>query len=162
MAIDDLGPKHQRISFQETTKMTNKRLVTFQSNRRIAWQLWGQISPTALRGLKELTSEYLLSIASGDLLLLDGRWYVTHSGLLGLARRNRCAGINVQPAPAFSDPSVQRWAFEATVYKSKTCKGFVGYGDADPSNVSSLVRGAREAAKSRFCVGGTWAWPCWE
>jgi len=122
--------------------MTNKRLVTFQSNRRIARQLWGQISPSALRGLKELSSEYLLSIASGDLLLLDGRWYVTHSGLLGLARRNRCAGINVKPAPAFSDPSVQRWAFEATVYKSKTCKGFVGYGDADPSNVSSLVRGA--------------------
>jgi len=28
------------------------------------------------------------------------------------------------------------------VYKSRSCKGFVGYGDADPSNVSSLVRGA--------------------
>ena len=119
-----------------------KRSVTFQCNRRIARQLWGHISPTALRGLKELTSEYLLSIASGDLLLLDGRWYVTHNGLLGLARRNRCAGINVRPVPTFSDPSVKRWAFEATVYKSKTCKGFVGYGDADPSNVSSLVRGA--------------------
>jgi hypothetical protein len=95
-----------------------------------------------LRGLKELTSEYLLSIASGDLLLLDGRWYVTHNGLLGLANRNRCAGINVRPVPAFSDPSAQRWAFEATVYKSRACRGFVGYGDADPSNVSSLVRGA--------------------
>jgi hypothetical protein len=119
-----------------------KRSVTFQCNRRIARQLWGHISPTALRGLKELTSEYLLSIASGDLLLLDGRWYVTHSGLLGLARRKRCAGINVRPVPTFSDPCVKRWAFEATVYKSKTCKGFDGYGDADPSNVSSLVRGA--------------------
>jgi hypothetical protein len=61
---------------------------------------------------------------------------------LGLARRKRCAGINVRPVPTFSDPSVKRWAFEATVYKSKTCKGFDGYGDADPSNVSSLVRGA--------------------
>jgi hypothetical protein len=119
-----------------------KKTVTFQCNRRIARQLWGNISPTALQALKALTSEHLLSIASGDLLLLDGRWYVTHSGLLGLARRNRCAGINVRPAPTFSDPSVQRWAFEATVYKSKTCKGFVGYGDADPTNVSSLVRGA--------------------
>jgi hypothetical protein len=28
------------------------------------------------------------------------------------------------------------------VYKSRTCKGFVGYGDADPSNVSFLVHGA--------------------
>jgi len=35
-----------------------------------------------------------------------------------------------------------RWAFKAVVYKSRTCKGFVGYGDADPSNVSALVRGA--------------------
>jgi len=119
-----------------------KRLVTFRSNKRMARQLWGHISPTALHGLKELTSEYLLSIASGDLLLLYGRWYVTHNGLLGLARRNRCVGINVRPVPDFSDPAVHRWAFEATVYKSKTCKGFVGYGDADPSNVSALVRGA--------------------
>jgi hypothetical protein len=32
--------------------------------------------------------------------------------------------------------------FRATVYKSLTSKGFVGYGDADPTNVSSMVRGA--------------------
>jgi hypothetical protein len=39
-------------------------------------------------------------------------------------------------------PTAQRWAFEATVFKSRTCRGFVGYGDADPSNVSFLVHGA--------------------
>jgi hypothetical protein len=42
----------------------------------------------------------------------------------------------------FSDPAASRWAFKATVYKSRTCRGFVGYGDADPSNVSPLVHGA--------------------
>src|SRR5579859_7401455 len=115
-------------------------LVTFKSNRKIARHLWGQISLAVLSGLRELTSQYLLSVAAGDLLLLDGRWYVTHSGLLGLARRNRCAGIKVQPFQSFCEPSAHRWAFEATVYKSKTCRGFVGFGDADPSNVSSLVR----------------------
>ena len=31
---------------------------------------------------------------------------------------------------------------KATVYPSKDSAGFVGYGDADPSNVSALVRGA--------------------
>src|SRR5439155_7993198 len=36
----------------------------------------------------------------------------------------------------------KRWAFKATVYRSAKCKGFVGYGDADPSNVSAVVRGA--------------------
>jgi hypothetical protein len=35
-----------------------------------------------------------------------------------------------------------RWVFKATVYKSPRSRGFVGYGDADPSNVSPLVRGA--------------------
>src|ERR1700723_2876175 len=35
-----------------------------------------------------------------------------------------------------------RWVFKATVYKTSRSKGFVGYGDADPSNTSPLVRGA--------------------
>ena len=71
----------------------------------------GRISPAALRSLEELTTDYLLSIPSGDLLLLDGRWYVAHTGLLRLARRSRCAGINVRPVTTFSDPSSQRWKF---------------------------------------------------
>jgi hypothetical protein len=32
--------------------------------------------------------------------------------------------------------------FKATVYSTRQSKGFVGYGDADPSNTSPLVRGA--------------------
>ena len=40
------------------------------------------------------------------------------------------------------DPAANRWVFRATVYKSPRSRGFVGYGDADPSNVSPLVRGA--------------------
>ncbi|MGB9233317.1 MAG: hypothetical protein WCC04_02825 [Terriglobales bacterium] len=36
---------------------------------------------------------------------------------------------------------MSRWVFRATVHKSKSTS-FVGYGDADPSNVSPLVRGA--------------------
>jgi len=42
----------------------------------------------------------------------------------------------------FCDAAASRWAFKAIVYKSSACRGFVGYGDADPSNVSPLVRGA--------------------
>ena len=96
----------------------------------------------ALDVLRNYSEEFQLSVASGDLLFLDQGWYVTNSGLTRLARRNRCAGIHVQPVPGFSDPSASRWAFKATVYKSRNCKGFVGYGDADPSNVSPLVHGA--------------------
>jgi hypothetical protein len=119
-----------------------KKSATYKSNIRIARQLWHQISPASSSALRQLTFEHQLSIAAGDLLLLDGRWYVTHTGLLGVARRNRCSGMHVQPVQAFCDPQAQRWTFQATVYKSKICRGFVGYGDADPSNVSFLVHGA--------------------
>src|SRR4029077_5289453 len=105
--------------------------VTFESNRRLARRLWHTISPVASSALRKLTSEHQLSVALGDLLLLDGRWYVTHTGLLGVARRNRCAGMHIQPVQAFCDPQAQRWAFRATVYKSKLCRCFVGFGDAD-------------------------------
>jgi hypothetical protein len=44
-------------------------------------------------------------------------------------------------AESVSDPKEGRWVFKATVAKSET-ESFVGYGDADPSNVSFLVRGA--------------------
>ena len=110
-------------------------------NIRSARRRWG-VSSEQVNLLKALTEEFQLSVALGDLSLLDGKWYVTHSGLLRLARRNRCAGIQVHPMRQFSDPLSARWVFCATVYKSPGSKRFVGYGDADPSNVSSLVRGA--------------------
>jgi hypothetical protein len=43
---------------------------------------------------------------------------------------------------AFCEPANSRWTFKAAVYKSRGCFGFIGYGDADPSNVSPQVRGA--------------------
>ena len=114
-----------------------------RQNKRYAKLRWGHfLGRIALRALGNFTEQFQFSVANGDLLFLDSGWYVTHSGLTSLASRNRCAGIRVQPVQPFCDPSAQRWAFEATVYKSRACKGFVGYGDADPSNVSSLVRGA--------------------
>ena len=100
------------------------------------------LSSGAERALRDYSEQLSLSVERGDLLLIDGRWYVTHSGLLRIATRRRCCGINVTAIRRLCDPSSSRWAFKATVYKSPTCKGFVGHGDADPSNVSALVRGA--------------------
>jgi hypothetical protein len=101
-----------------------------------------QINALRFQTLRMLTRGYQFSVASGDLLLLENGWYVTHAGLLRLARRLRCVGMHVEPVIEFSDPTSARWAFKATVYKSSDCKGFVGYGDADPSNISALVHGA--------------------
>jgi hypothetical protein len=121
--------------------IVTKNLI--RQNKQYAKIRWGSmLGSIALRALLNLTEQFQFSIANGDLLFLDNGWYVTHSGLTSLARRNRCAGINVQPVQPFCDPAAQRWAFEATVYRSRTCKGFVGYGDANPSNVSALVHGA--------------------
>jgi hypothetical protein len=78
----------------------------------------------------------------GEIRLLNGAWYVTNSGLIRLANRRRCRGIGSRLIPEFSDRVACRWVFSATVYKSSRSKGFVGYGDADPSNTSPLVRGA--------------------
>jgi hypothetical protein len=119
-----------------------RNVVTFRSNAKLARQLWGEPSRVALRGLRELTARYSLSVAAGDLQFLDGRWYVTHSGLLQLATRRGCRGIKTILQDQFSDLTAARWVFKAVVYKSGLSRGFVGYGDADPSNVSPLVRGA--------------------
>ena len=115
----------------------------FRTNAKFARSRWKcDLNQIALKLLKVLTNQYQFSIAEGDLIWLDRGWYVTHTGLIRLASRNRCAGIHTKPVRDFCDPQTQRWSFEATVYKTKACRGFVGYGDADPSNVSSLVRGA--------------------
>ena len=82
--------------------MKNKT-VSFRSNARIARHLWGGLSGVASRTLKELTTRYCLSIAAGDLQLLDGRWYVTHSGLLQLASRRGCRGISTMLQDKLSD-----------------------------------------------------------
>jgi hypothetical protein len=126
--------------FKESDRMHSDKLKA--ANLKIAKALWpGQIKFLQQRSLEALTA-LGLSVTAGDLQLLNYHWYVTHTGLLRLARRNRCVGIDVRPALRFCDAAASRWAFKAIVYRSPRCKGFVGYGDADPSNVSALVRGA--------------------
>ena len=122
----------------------------FRRDVKLARSLWGELPPLSVLTLLETMRRHRLSVASGDLLLFDGRWYVTHSGLLKIAARNQCRGIRIQPVPEFCETSALRYAFRATVYTSPECKGFVGYGDADPSNVSPLVHGAEmRAAETR-------------
>jgi hypothetical protein len=119
-----------------------RKNAAVQASVRMARRIWNNLSHEALIRLTEIADEHKFSVTAGDLIYLDNGWYVTHTGLLGLARRSRCAGIQVQPVLAFCDASAQRWAFAATVYRSRTCRGFVGHGDANPSNVSPLMHGA--------------------
>ena len=118
----------------------DKSRAVLRSNVRVAKRIWGRLPAGAIDCLKELTHEHNLSVAAGEILMIDGRWYIAHAGLLRIARR--CSGIEVEAVREFCDPAASRYAFRATLYKSRACKGFVGYGDADPSNVSPLVHGA--------------------
>ena len=113
-----------------------------QADMRLARSTWGPLSRTARRRLAELLKRYAFSVVLGDIQYLDRRWYVTHAGLLRLASRYRCSGIRVSPVRGLCEPGSGRWVFKATVFRYSNSRGFVGYGDADPSNTSPLVRGA--------------------
>ena len=121
---------------------TSKGNAAFRLNARCAHAMWGELSGIALQRLKELTKTHDLSVAAGDLQLLDGRWYVTHAGLLRIAECNGCSGIRTVIQRDLSNPPSSRWVFKAVAYRTSRSRGFVGYGDADPTNVSPLVRGA--------------------
>ena len=109
---------------------------------RLARRRWGALGRERIKELRHLLRRCNLSVSLGDVVLLNSRWYVTHAGLLRCARRRRCSGIKTILDENVSDPKVNRWVFKAIVYSYKGSKGFVGYGDADPSNTSPLVRGA--------------------
>ena len=114
-----------------------------RQNTKLAKSLWsGELGPFNLSALKKLTRESGLALAAGEILWLNGGWYVTSGGLLRIAKENHCHGIHAHAMSKLSDATNNRWIFKATVYKSPSSKGFVGYGDADPSNVSLMVHGA--------------------
>jgi hypothetical protein len=121
-------------------KQTRATLVC--QNLRLVKRLYPDLAQEDLRRLRELTQAHLLSVSQGELSCIDGKWYVTHAGLLRIALRARCFGIRTTLQERQSDPIASRWVFRATVFKSRRSKGFVGYGDANPSNTSPLVRGA--------------------
>src|SRR6266851_8136517 len=106
-----------------------------------AKRLYPDLPKQQLSVLRDLTATLHLSVFRSELLHFSGKWYVSHSGPLRIAHRRRCVGIDTAIEQHTTEPSVGRWVFRATVHKSQSTS-FVGYGDADPSNVSTLVRGA--------------------
>jgi hypothetical protein len=125
-----------RTNSQKTESMVRE-------NRRFAKFLWsGELEAPSLSALKKLTRESGLAVSAREIVWMNGGWYVTAAGLLRVAKENHCHGIHSHAVTNLSDAANNRWVFKATVYKTATSRGFVGYGDADPSNVSTLVHGA--------------------
>jgi len=117
-------------------------LQLIRHNTSLVKKLYPNINRTRIQALKDLTKQFSFSFASGDVIQLENGWFVTHTGLVRLARRKRRRGIHVEAVDSLCDSAASRFVLKATVYPSKDSAGFVGYGDTDPSNVSLLVRGA--------------------
>ncbi len=112
-----------------------------RQNLRLVKKLYPGLSRSNLCSLRDLTKSFHLSLSRGEILCIDDKWYITHAGLIQIALRRHCRGIRTALQEGQCDSHSGRWAFKATVYTTRTSKGFVGYGDADPSK-SPLVRGA--------------------
>ena len=113
----------------------------FRLNKRLAEHIWGRLSPPLLASLQSLTSTYGLSVGRGDIICLDGAWYVTHAGLLRLSSQRGCSGIDAELVSPFCDPSNSRWTFKATVFRAGRSEGFVDM--VTPTPLTSL-RGSTE------------------
>jgi hypothetical protein len=126
------------------TKIETPNLV--RQNVRIVKELYPGLRKEDFSRLRELTLTLRLSVSKGELLYIQHGWYVTHGGLLQIALRRRCTGIQTVLQERLCDAEAGRWVFKAVVRKSSgrssRSNTFSGYGDADPSNVSPLVRGA--------------------
>jgi hypothetical protein len=83
-------------------KKTTRGMV--QAERRLARRIWGPLSRSSAGVLTRLVEAHGLSIGLGELAYIDGGWYVTHTGLVGLARRKKCSGIQLEAVPGLCDP----------------------------------------------------------
>ncbi len=113
-----------------------------RSELSVAKLMWGKLKRGSVEELRQLLQRYKLSIALGEIVYFNDHWYVTNAGLLRLAFRRRCLGIETNLEEQFCTPELNRWVVKAVVHCFSKSRRFVGYGDADPSNVSLAVHGA--------------------
>jgi len=121
-------------------KTDNVKLV--RQNVRLVKLLYPGLSRLTLLALRDLTKSFHLSVSRGEILCIADKWYITHAGLIQIALRRQCRGIRTVLQERQCDSHAGRWVFKATVFKGPDSRAFVGFGDADPSNVAPLVRGA--------------------
>ena len=96
---------------------TNQPLL---DNLRFARQLLGNPLPTRMaKSLKTLSQDFNFSLSNDEIRLINRCWYVTHTGLLRLASRKRCRGIQVEAVDSLCDSAASRFVLKATVYPSK-------------------------------------------
>ena len=75
------------------SSVPNSTAILVRHNLRLIKRLYPGLRQQDLRALRSLTQTLRLSISKGELQCIEGKWYVTHAGLLQIAFRRRCLGI---------------------------------------------------------------------
>jgi hypothetical protein len=108
--------------------------------------------------LEILTREFGFPVRNGDLQSINSNWYVTHTGLIGLARCKRCRG-SVKAADSQCNAMASRFVLKATVIRPNI-PPFLS-ATAMPTRPTSLLARARrrdpgsrnQGGQSRFAQG---------
>jgi hypothetical protein len=117
-----------------------------------AQKVWGDLTRAAIDSLRGVIKRFGISVLLGDVQYIDGRWYITHSGLIQIAQRRRCSGIRTSLVPKFCNSVTGRWVFRATVFKCPRSKGFVGYGaEMRVAETRAVNRALRKAYGIGLC-----------
>src|ERR1022692_2817001 len=74
----------------------NRKVDLYSRNLRLARTIFSVGKQKILLKSLEHLSAMHFEIGSGDLMLLNNYWYVTHTGLLRMAKRKRCSGMEVE------------------------------------------------------------------
>jgi len=90
-------------------KLHANNLQLIRHNTSLVKKLYPNINRARIQTLKELTKQFSFSFASGDVIQLENGWFVTHTGLVRLARRKRCRGIHVEAVDSLCDSAASRF-----------------------------------------------------
>src|ERR1700722_4177382 len=94
----------------------NSTAYLVRQNACLVNQRYPNLQRQDLKLLNSLTQTLRLSISKGEILWIDGKWYISHAGLLNISLRRRCLGIRTILQKSFCDSNANRWVFKAVVY----------------------------------------------
>lgn len=91
--------------------------------------------------LAYISTQYGLDPFFNELIVLGGRAYVTHDGLIRTAHEDHNPPVSIQVEPAGCDKSRRHWEYKAMIWKKDTPddRPYVEYGEASPQDVNKML-----------------------
>ena len=86
-----MNSDNSRIAVKSQKSSLSGKLL--QKNLQAAKRTFGwPLERRLISHLRTLTRDYEFFVEAGELQIINNSWYVTHTGLLRLARRKHCRG----------------------------------------------------------------------